>query len=103
MRMLLGVSSPTMLDSFVRWRRLSYNWAGHGGGKVDAKAVARLDRAVAGSGPRLRIDRDGSARPELLARSFEEALGSLIGLVFASQLEGTWPRFKLCGLDARQK
>lgn len=69
----------------------------HGGVELDPEVIARLERATAGVGPRLRFDADGSTRLELLARTFEEALGSLIGLVFTAQLEGTWSRLKVCG------
>ena len=69
----------------------------HGGAKIDPEAIARLDQAAAGASPRMRFDPDGSVRMELLARTFEEALGSLIGIVFTAQLEGTWSRLKVCG------
>lgn len=74
-------------------RRLMW---GHSGGKVDPRSIEALDQALAGAGPRLHVDRDGSTRMQLLARTFEEALGSLIGLVHIAQLAGTWPRFKIC-------
>ena len=66
------------------------------GGKLDEAAVDRLDQAAMGAFLQVRFSLDGSSRFESLSRTFEGALGYLLGIVMSTRIAGDWPRFKLC-------
>ena len=66
------------------------------GAEPKADVAEKLEQATGEVRLRLRFDRDGSIRVQLLAETCEDALGSLVGLVFQAQLDGTWSRFKIC-------
>ncbi|MEM7353668.1 MAG: CGNR zinc finger domain-containing protein [Acidobacteriota bacterium] len=65
-------------------------------GEVDEQAMSRLDRAAAGARAQVRFDRDGTTRLEHVSRDFDDALGTLLGLVHAARCAGQWPAFKIC-------
>ncbi len=66
------------------------------GGKLDAKAVAALDRQAADASCRVRFDDDGEVRLEPGAESLGGALGRICGIVALAKAEGLWPRVKIC-------
>jgi predicted RNA-binding Zn ribbon-like protein len=66
------------------------------GGELDEAAVDRLDQAAMGAHLQVRFSRDGSSRFESLSRTFDGALGYLLGILMSTRIAGDWPRFKLC-------
>jgi predicted RNA-binding Zn ribbon-like protein len=70
--------------------------AAHGGGSLDQSALRRLDEAAVGARAQVRFDRDCTSRLELISRDFDDALGTLLGLVHAASCEGKWQALKLC-------
>lgn len=66
------------------------------GYKIGEKWVAKLDRAGMGARSQVRFEPDGTTRIELVSRHFDDALGTLLGLVHAAQAAKIWPRFKAC-------
>ena len=60
---------------------------------------AELGRALAGAMLRANLGARAMLRFSPAAEGFDGALGRLLAIVAAAQLEGTWARFKVCGSD----
>lgn len=67
-------------------------------GRTDPQASAMLDRVAAGARLRVRFDAEG-VRLEPDRPGIDGALGRLLGIVYASMVEGTWGRLKACRRD----
>ncbi|HEX9891343.1 MAG TPA: ABATE domain-containing protein [Actinomycetota bacterium] len=63
--------------------------------RTDPRAAALLDRVASGARLRVRFD-GGGARLEPDRPGIDGALGRLLGIVYASMVEGTWGRLKAC-------
>lgn len=72
----------------------------HGGEKPDPGAVAGLDQVAAQACCRVRFDEDGTTRFEPGPLGLGGALGRLFGIVAVAQIEGRWPRLKVCSNPA---
>jgi predicted RNA-binding Zn ribbon-like protein len=70
------------------------------GEPVDPAAVAALNRAAAGLPLELRFACGGTAALEPATGGVAGALAEILGVAYASMLEGTWPRLKVCRNDA---
>ncbi len=67
------------------------------GGKIDSKALERLDGAISRARFQLRFDPDASFRFEPATSGIEEPLGALLEIaVVESRVAGSWPKFKAC-------
>lgn len=75
----------------LRWLLMVNN-----GYDPDEEKVLKLDRAAMGARAQVRFERDGTTRLELICRDFDDALGTLLGFVYAAQSAGVWSRFKAC-------
>lgn len=56
----------------------------------------RLERAAEGARYRLYFERGEPAGFEPASRSFDDAVGGLLGIVAMARLDGTWPKLKAC-------
>jgi predicted RNA-binding Zn ribbon-like protein len=68
------------------------------GEPVDAEALATLERAAAEGGLVVRFD-DGRARLAPASGGVRGALAELVGIVYTSMADGTWPRLKACARE----
>lgn len=64
------------------------------GGRLDERAVERLNQAIRGARPQSYFHSDGSARFE--SEDLDGALGHLVALVVATRIGGLWSRLKVC-------
>ena len=69
--------------------------ANHAGG-TDEQAVETLNRLTEGSRLAVRFEGGGRARLEPLLPGVDGAMGRMLAIVYASMVEGTWPRLKAC-------
>lgn len=70
------------------------------GAAVDVEAIDRLDDALQGPGPTVRLH--PSERPDFRIRrhGLDEALALIATVVAVAQIDGRWPRLKACrGID----
>lgn len=67
------------------------------GGELKAAAVSGLDQAAVGARAQVRFDADGASRLELVSRDFDDALGTLLGIVHSARMSGRWRSLKICG------
>ncbi len=70
------------------------------GAQPDVEAVAGLDRVAAGASCRVRFADDGTARFDTGPGGLDGVLGRLFEIVAVAQLEGRWPRLKICPAKA---
>ncbi len=70
--------------------------AGNSGRKVDAEAVAALDRASAGTSYHLRFAAGARARYEPQGSGLDAPLGRLLQIVAAEESAERWPQLKFC-------
>ncbi|MEM7587659.1 MAG: ABATE domain-containing protein, partial [Acidobacteriota bacterium] len=59
--------------------------AAHSGSRVNEADVAALDQATIGARAQVRFERDGTSRLELGSSHFEDALGTLLGIVLEAE------------------
>ena len=65
------------------------------GQSLNADALAAMQRASAGAGTEIRIERDGP-RFVPLARGTDAAIGTLLAITARAMIDGSWLRFKAC-------
>ena len=73
--------------------------AAHNDGTTDRAAIEAVNRIAAGLPVAINLDFEGGARFEAQTEDPPGALAGLMAIVFASALEGSWQRFKVCRND----
>jgi len=68
----------------------------NGGEPLDPAAAETLNRTSEATGVELRFGVDGAARLEPAAHGVAGAVGTMLSVVYAAMLDGTWPRLKAC-------
>jgi predicted RNA-binding Zn ribbon-like protein len=71
-------------------------------GVPDDEAVRKLNRLAEGLRLTLRFEGDGRARLEPMLSGVDGAVAGILGIVYASMVDGTWPRLKACRRDTCQ-
>lgn len=96
---LLPAGTELSADDVARARDARFGLralvAAHGVYELNEEAVTALDRAAIGARAQVRFGLDGS-RLELISRDFDDALGTLLGIVHAAEAAGKWPAMKTC-------
>jgi predicted RNA-binding Zn ribbon-like protein len=68
-------------------------------GRLESRAVDRLNREAVAASLQVRFDPDGRARLLAAAGGWEGALGRLLAVVERAMADGTWSRLKACRED----
>jgi len=66
------------------------------------QSVERLNRLAEGVRLAVCFDGEGKARLVPMLPGVDGALARILGIVYSSMVEGTWPRFKACRRDTCQ-
>jgi len=74
----------------------------NGGEPLDPRALETLNRAAAELRLLVRFGEDGGGALEPAGGGIDAALGTIIGTVFRSMADGSWPRLKACREDTCQ-